>query len=139
MSSATLSRTAFVVPPPGAETTCRARLEDPPRVDGRPTKRECDDREATKRRGVSVRDARASPAPARATATRGGEAMTSRQAQVASLSAHLQVRPRNARAFSSCPATRGETRFVYTLFRPAANGAAPSHFRKLRKILKFDS
>ncbi len=113
MSSATLSRTAFVVPPPGAETTCRARLEDPPRVDGRPTKRECDDREATKRRGVSVRDARASPAPARATATRGGEAMTSRQAQVASLSAHLQVRPRNARAFSSCPATRGETRFVY--------------------------
>ena len=113
MSSATLSRTAFVVPPTGAETTCRARLEDPPRVDGRPTKRECDDREATKRRGVSVRDARASPAPARATATRGGEAMTSRQAQVASLSAHLQVRPRNARAFSSCPATRGETRFVY--------------------------
>ena len=140
MSSATLSRTAFVVPPPGAETTCRARLEDPPRVDGRLTKRECDDREATKRRGVSVRDARASPAPARATATRGGEAMSSRQAQVASLSAHLQVRPRNARAFSSCPATRGETRFVYsTLFRPAANGAAPSHFRKLRKILEFDS
>jgi hypothetical protein len=77
MSSATLSRTAFVVPPPGAETTCRARLEDPPRVDGRLTKRECDDREATKRRGVSVRDARASPAPARATATRGGEAMSS--------------------------------------------------------------
>ena len=127
--------------PSGAETTCHARLEDQPavHVDGRPTKWECDDHEATKRRGVLVRDVRTSPAHARATATRGGDAMTSRQAQVASLSAHLQVRPRNARAFSSCPATRGETRFVYTLFRPAAYGAAPSHFRKLRKILKFDS
>lgn len=138
MSSATLSRTAFVVPPPGAETTCRARLEDPPRVDGRPTKRECDDREATKRRGVSVRDARASPAPARATATRGGEAMTSRQAQVASLSAHLQVRPRNARAFSSCPATRGETRFVYP-FSPRRQRRGTLAFPQNSQNSPFDS
>jgi hypothetical protein len=105
MSSATLAR-ARDMSPSEAETTCHARLEDQPavHVDGRPTKWECDDHEATKRRGVLVRDVRTSPAHARVTATRGGDAMTSRQAQVASLSAHLQVRPRNARAFSSCSA-----------------------------------
>ena len=105
MSSATLAR-ARDMSPSGAETTCHARLEDQPavHVDGRPTKWECDDHEATKRRGVLVRDVRTSPAHARVTATRGGDVMTSRQAQVASLSAHLQVRPRNARAFSSCSA-----------------------------------
>ena len=81
MSSATLARTR-VIPPSGAETTCRARLEDQPRVDGRLTKRECDDREATKRRGALVRDGRASPAQARVTATRGGDAMLSRKRRV---------------------------------------------------------
>lgn len=132
MSSATLAR-ARDMSPSEAETTCHARLEDQPavHVDGRPTKWECDDHEATKRRGVLVRDVRTSPAHARVTATRGGDAMTSRQAQVASLSAHLQVRPRNARAFSSCSATRGVMdRNALRLLTAANKRAAPCDFRK---------
>ena len=139
MSSATLAR-ARDMSPSEAETTCHARLEDQPavHVDGRPTKWECDDHEATKRRGVLVRDVRTSPAHARVTATRGGDAMTSRQAQVASLSAHLQVRPRNARAFSSCPATRerpleNASRLLPSLFR-RQHGAPLSCFRKRREF-----
>ena len=132
MSSATLAR-ARDMSPSEAETTCHARLEDQPavHVDGRPTKWECDDHEATKRRGVLVRDVRTSPAHARVTATRGGDAMTSRQAQVASLSAHLQVRPRNARAFSSCSATRGVMdRNALRLLTAANKRAAPCENRK---------
>jgi len=131
MSSATLAR-ARDMSPSGAETTCHARLEDQPavHVDGRPTKWECDDHEATKRRGVLVRDVRTSPAHARATATRGGDAMTSRQAQVASLSAHLQVRPRNARAFSSCSANawrHGPKRASLYISRPVMTQESRSY------------
>jgi hypothetical protein len=133
MSSATLAR-ARDMSPSGAETTCHARLEDQPavHVDGRPTKWECDDHEATKRRGVLVRDVRTSPAHARATATRGGDAMTSRQAQVASLSAHLQVRPRNARAFSSCSANawrHGPKRASLYISRPVMTQESRSSAR----------
>ena len=57
--------------------------------------------------------------------------MTSRQAQVASLSAHLQVRPRNARAFSSCSATRGVMdRNALRLLTAANKRAAPCENRK---------
>ena len=99
-----------------------------------------DDHEATKRRGVLVRDVRTSPAHARVTATRGGDAMTSRQAQVASLSAHLQVRPRNARAFSSCSATRGVMdRNALRLLTAANKRAAPCENRKKRILQNFQS
>ena len=62
--------------------------------------------------------------------------MTSRQAQVASLSAHLQVRPRNARAFSSCSATRGvmdrNALRLRLYIRGAVQRRGTLHFRKFQ-------